>query len=140
MLEVMEHKNLTLPEYKRFIKNVIKDECWKWVGKLDKDGYGMFFLRQKLRRAHRVSWYNVNGIIGDDLVIHHKCRNHSCVNPDHLEKMTWKENAALRSPYCKHGHLLDRKYGKQRYCSTCQREKNKRLSIKHKLNPLLKGV
>ena len=56
--------NLTAPELERFQARVrIESDggCRVWTGPLDKDGYGMFFLRRKNRRAHRVAWYDMHG-------------------------------------------------------------------------------
>lgn len=44
------------------------------------------------RMAHRVSHVLYKGPIPNGLVIDHLCRNPSCVNPDHLEAVTQKEN------------------------------------------------
>lgn len=66
--------------------------CWIWCGALFTQGYGMFWLDGKQRRAHRVLYVWTYGELGlgDDL--DHTCRNRSCVNPDHLQVTTRREN------------------------------------------------
>lgn len=41
----------------RFWSKVNKaDDCWLWLGRRDKDGYGVFAAAKKTWRAHRVVW------------------------------------------------------------------------------------
>lgn len=46
--------------------------------------------------VHRVMWTNVHGFIPGKKQIDHKCRQRMCVNPDHLEMVTHKENQRRR--------------------------------------------
>ena len=141
---------LTQEQLDRFMSFVKKENsCWNWTGNKDKDGYGIFTFLRKNRRAHRVSYWAFNGDKPDKMTVHHKCKNTSCVNPEHLELMTVKENNLesnnvgainARKTHCPNGHKYDRKYGGQRYCSICEAEKSKRLRKKWKENPLLTGV
>src|SRR3990167_4823143 len=143
---------LSIKEVERFISKTIiqkKSGCWEWQANMDKDGYGVFLLRRKNRRAHRVAWYSVNGVVGKDFVIDHICRNHSCVNPTHLRRFTTSENTLQNSnsigalnrakKKCKNGHPFDRFYG-QRCCSICQAAKTKRLRKKWAEKPLLEEI
>ena len=83
--------------------------CWEWTAAKDSAGYGMFWLN-RLQGAHRVSYEYFNGKIPEDLVINHKCRNRCCVNTQHLEVITNKENiqigiCAMRNKtHCPQGH------------------------------------
>lgn len=89
--------------------------CWLWTGALMKNGYGVFDfhkdrlgLPRKSRLAHRISYELHNGEIPKGLDLDHLCRTRCCVNPDHLEPVSRKENLR-RSPlvnktHCKSGH------------------------------------
>jgi len=136
-------ENYTQEELNRFNKYWIKfGNCKLWQNYLDKDGYGSFYFRKKLRRAHRVAYFFVNGPIPDGMVIDHICKNRNCVAIEHLRLITAKENnldnslsvGAInkRKIFCKNGHPFNRVYGGQRYCSICENEKSKRLQKKWK--------
>ena len=137
-----QNNKLNTKEISRFFSKVNKTKkCWEWIGSKDKDGYGTVFLRRKLRRAHRVSYFIHKGSIQKGLVIHHKCNNKSCVNPKHLEQVTALENRRLTmKEVCKNGHKFDRIYSGVRYCSICQAIKTKRLRAKWKLEPQLEEL
>lgn len=87
------------------------DGCWEWTGGRFKKGYGAFWLGGKLRRAHRVLYVWTHGEPG--LGLDHECRNHWCVNPDHLTPRTTGDNVlrgegptavnAVKT-HCAHGH------------------------------------
>jgi hypothetical protein len=90
--------------------------CWEWIGALDSKGYSSFFDGQRIMGGHRFVYELHHGEMPEGLVTDHKCRRRSCINPDHLEAVTQRENT-LRSPispaainarktHCLRGHEL----------------------------------
>ena len=110
--------------------------CWTWVGFIDKDGYGRWNCNVTGSPiAHRAVYILKRGPIPDGLTLDHLCRNRSCVNPDHMEAVTNKENLMRGTSFsaqnatkthCKRGHALSGEnlyvYQGRRYCRACGRE------------------
>ncbi len=92
--------------------------CWLWAGPmLDQDGYASVYnpASRRNERAHRASYEANVGPIPAGLVIDHKCRVRSCVNPDHLRVVSNKENVLCgegvtarnaKKTKCHRGHSL----------------------------------
>lgn len=82
-----------------FWDHVIKcdDGCWEWTRALTTDGYGRVWKDNKQQRAHRVAYELAVGLIPEDMVIDHLCRNKTCVNPNHLAVATAEENTRRTS-------------------------------------------
>ncbi len=67
--------------------------CWDWLGSLSTNGYGSIWHEGHNVRAHRFAYeYFGRATIPFDKEVDHLCRNHKCVNPDHLELVTRREN------------------------------------------------
>ena len=107
--------------------------CWQWTAAKCL-GYGRFGFNKKTLLAHRISYTLIKGEIPRGLVLDHICRNTSCVNPEHLDIVTHKENIQRvpveRREKCNKGHDLvesssyrvDRFFFK--HCKKCTREYN----------------
>lgn len=66
--------------------------CWNWQKAVNKQGYGrktiMVNFKKKTIVAHRYIYEQIKGEIPPHYDLHHKCKNTSCVNPEHLEPLT----------------------------------------------------
>lgn len=138
--------------FDRFFSKVdISDQCWNWLGSNNGDGYGQIWFNGRMVLVHRICFEHFNHKIPDGMVIDHKCRNRSCVNPNHLQVVTLKENIQLGIPYrkdfyntgnrnikrthCKRGHEFTQenlvKSAKGRMCRTCHNAYNREYSRKN---------
>lgn len=72
---------------------VLDNGCWQWVGRKNLRGYGMIPHKGRTRPAHRAVYEFFNHcVVPKHLQMDHLCRVPSCVNPDHLEPVTPREN------------------------------------------------
>ena len=120
---------------KRFYRFMNKsDGCWLWKGFVGKNGYGQFTENSKTILAHRWSYENSYGKIRKDREIDHLCRNRGCVNPNHLEAVTCKENIRRGETgkwqrdktHCPSGHSYELAYVRpngHRSCRICNKER-----------------
>lgn len=87
----------------RLVHNSVLDlatECWVWVGFRDRKGYGMTTIwvtgRRVSRYAHRLAYEELRGPVPPGYQVDHKCRNPSCINPQHLQAVPAKVNRFLQ--------------------------------------------
>lgn len=86
----------------RFFKKITKTlkhprygKCWIWKGAMQSNQkYGQFNMHGRVHQAHRAAWLHFVGPIPDGEHIHHKCGETRCVNPEHLQLSTQRENNA----------------------------------------------
>ena len=106
-----------------------RPDCVIWTSDGDR-GYGKVKVNGQTKRVHRVVWELTHGPIPDGLTVDHLCRVRSCVNTEHMELVTVRENVLRGSrgdaTHCKRGHeytpentRLDR-HG-WRICRACRR-------------------
>lgn len=66
--------------------------CWVWLRARIAAGYGAVWADGKVRRAHIVYYERHVGPVPAGLELDHLCRVRACVNPNHLEPVTGREN------------------------------------------------
>ena len=146
----MPNQIMGLPE-RFWAKTRIEDAgyetlCVTWTGSKTAAGYGNVKVGGKNFYAHRLVYEARHGEIptrldGDRAVIDHRCRNRACVNVDHLDVVTNRENilrgdtvqaAHAAKTQCDNGHeytpestLLRTRHG-QRVCRVCRRERQRK--------------
>lgn len=117
-----------------FVELIPFHSCWEWVGCKNKWGYGAFNPGPKSKigtQAHRFSYTRFKGEIPIGLVLDHLCKNRACVNPEHLQPVSQRENV-LRSDSiigkpvtkCNRGHEYNKKttylYRGCKHCKICK--------------------
>ena len=104
----------------RLRQNVIVDDngCWLWQLSLRANGYGQIVVGEEVLYAHRVSYEVFVGPIRPGKEIDHLCRVRKCINPQHIEAVSHRENMRrsatvfgenARKTHCKRGHSFDEK-------------------------------
>lgn len=69
-------------------------DCWNWLGRLDHNGYPNISGKASSRFVHRlVIEVGLGHKMGSDEA-HHICANRKCLNPDHLQAISKRENLA----------------------------------------------
>jgi len=87
------------PHIERFLGFVEKestDSCWFRRTRGRESGYTTITFDGHRVSAHRFAYAAFKGDVGTDQEIDHLCRDRACVNPDHLELVTRKENLRRR--------------------------------------------
>lgn len=125
-----------------------EDGCWNWTGTVDRGGYGHLSIGAKYVQAHRFAYSLFVGPIAAGMTIDHLCKNRRCVNPDHLEVISLRENVLrsdgpcalnARKTECKNGHplsgdnlrVLYENGRRRRRCIACARAAQAAFKIRH---------
>jgi hypothetical protein len=123
---------------------VLETGCWFWLGGLAR-GYGVVELVGRRWMAHRLAYTKLVGPIPNELECDHLCRQTTCVNPDHIELVTSRENALrgdtivaknAAKTACPQGHVFTPKNtytarGK-RECRRCRNAATAKSKAKHR--------
>lgn len=115
---------------------VTESGCWLWISTINIGGYGTIRVKGTNVPAHRLSHELFKGPIPDGFEIDHLCRVRCCVNPDHIEAVTPRENlrrstnfiaANMAKTHCPRGHEYTPEntyqYDKRphRICKACEK-------------------
>lgn len=114
---------------------VSTNDCWLWARAKHPLGYGNMRISGKTQYAHRVVYEALVGEIPAGYSLDHLCRASACVNPDHLEPVTHKENVLRgvgptaensQKTHCQHGHEFTNENTRitvagGRLCRTCDK-------------------
>jgi hypothetical protein len=131
---------VTAPLLDRIMERVDRqpDGCWLWTAGRTRGGYPTFAPRHgESRLVHRLAYELLVGPIPEGLTLDHLCKRPLCVNPEHLEPVTQRENlmrsrqdtyVAHRNGTCTKGHPESELYrrksnGQVAYCRACARQK-----------------
>ena len=110
--------------------------CWIWMGAIGSHGYGQVRVQEGTTIVHRILYEEAHGDIPEHLECDHLCRVRCCVNPDHIELVTRRENIRrgigpaakqMAQTHCLQGHPLEgdnllmqkTKWGQMRRCRQC---------------------
>lgn len=123
-----------------FSKVRITDDCWEWTASKKNKGYGQISMPGRSpAEAHRVVYELLVGPVPKGLELDHLCRNHSCVNPAHLEAVTHQVNMSRMQvrvrTHCPQGHPYsgDNLYVSSKgykFCRACNNAATRRLKAR----------
>jgi hypothetical protein len=110
-------RNNTIEDFWSLVDKRGSNDCWEWLGSFDLNNlYGIFYanaigysFKGSPIRAHKLAYELTFGKIDPNLIIHHKCLNKWCCNPDHLDKMTNPEHLHLHRILRENSGIMSRR-------------------------------
>lgn len=101
--------------------SVQEDGCWLWIGGGSRERYGRFYAGDtKEQWAHRNAWRLHTGQpIPEGIQIHHVCAVPKCVNPAHLEAVTFREHRERHPARTDRPHGLAKAWVEKCRCDVC---------------------
>ena len=116
-----------------------EDGCWISTYSVASHGYAQIGWNDTKRQfrqivtAHRAAWVYYHGQIPPEMTIDHLCRTRRCVNPDHLELASNKENAQGGGGFhqqkptptdelCRKGHVVLSYPSGAKHCRECAQD------------------
>lgn len=141
-------KSRKLTVQDRLDQRVVVNEfgCWIWTGQKQDSGYGRLGIDGTTKVAHKFIYEQLVGPVPKGMVLDHLCHTESdcpggpecphrpCVNPEHLEPVSPKENIRrgrtgqleAQRTHCPQNHAYTpentRINGKSRQCRKCGRD------------------
>ena len=124
-------------------------DCVIWPLSRFRNGYGQATPDpgRTTHLAHRREWERAYGPVPAGMTLDHLCRNKACINVDHLEVVTMRENVLrsnnvcaqnARMSACSEGHPFDEtntyRYSGRRHCRVCRRGASRRYRAKQEVN------
>lgn len=89
--------------------------CFNCVShKPNKDGYRQIVINKKLHLMHRYIYEQCFGEIPKGHVIRHKCDNTHCINPEHLETGTPRDNVKNRVERGRSNPVMGSEHGRSK--------------------------
>lgn len=138
-----------MPAEQRFMAQIQAAEsgCLLWTGAQNAPGdrgYGTFSVDGRRVYVHRFAYERAKGPIPKGLTVDHLCRTRLCVNPDHLEVVSMRDNTLRGNTitarfaavtHCRQGHPYDllntrMRPGGGRRCRACDREQARARRVK----------
>lgn len=75
-------------------RTVTSGTCMEWDGPVDKHGYPKVTTRGKTTGPHRLMLESKHRASIGSQAVHHMCGNRLCINPEHLQAVTERDNIA----------------------------------------------
>jgi HNH endonuclease len=115
---------------------IVNEDCLLWIGALRR-GYATMTISRPSRKlvyVHRWLYEQIYGSLPKHIQLDHLCRNRACVEPQHLEPVTARENVLrtdappalnAQKTRCPRGHKYDKldTPDRRRRCNRCCRER-----------------